>query len=55
MAAMAGAISGARLGPGALPAVLLSRLTDRGEWGADALAELAEGCIIRAQPPHDSR
>jgi ADP-ribosylglycohydrolase len=44
MAAIAGAISGARLGVGALPADLLGRLNDRGEWGADALAELANSC-----------
>jgi ADP-ribosylglycohydrolase len=40
MAAIAGAISGARLGPGALPARLLERLNDRGEWGHEALSEL---------------
>jgi ADP-ribosylglycohydrolase len=44
MAAMAGAMSGARLGPAALPAELLDRLTDRGEWGAEHLAQLAEDC-----------
>jgi ADP-ribosylglycohydrolase len=44
MAAMAGAISGARLGVGALPRDLLGRLTDQGEWGADELAELALSC-----------
>jgi len=41
MAAIAGAISGARLGPGALPAALVERLNDRGGWGRDALIELA--------------
>jgi ADP-ribosylglycohydrolase len=41
MAAIAGAISGARLGPGALPAPLVERLNDRGGWGPDALIELA--------------
>jgi ADP-ribosylglycohydrolase len=41
MAAIAGAISGARLGPGALPARLVERLNDRGGWGRDALIELA--------------
>jgi ADP-ribosylglycohydrolase len=41
MAAIAGAISGARLGPGALPARLVERLNDRGGWGRDALTELA--------------
>jgi poly(ADP-ribose) glycohydrolase ARH3 len=44
MAAIAGAISGARLGVEALPAELLHRLNDRGEWGADALTELANSC-----------
>lgn len=43
MAAMAGAISGARLGPGALPAGLVARLNDRGGWGRDELTELARG------------
>jgi ADP-ribosylglycohydrolase len=46
MAAMAGAMSGARLGTGSLPQPLLGRLTDRGEWGADALAELARACAL---------
>jgi ADP-ribosylglycohydrolase len=41
MAAIAGAIAGARLGPDALPARLVERLNDRGEWGPDALIELA--------------
>jgi len=44
MAAIAGAISGARLGVEALPRELLNRLTDRGEWGAEALIELASSC-----------
>jgi ADP-ribosylglycohydrolase len=44
MAAIAGAISGARLGPSALPAHLLEQLTDRGDWGAERLAELAYDC-----------
>ncbi|MGH7498357.1 MAG: ADP-ribosylglycohydrolase family protein [Gemmatimonadales bacterium] len=44
MAAMAGAISGARLGAGALPAALLTRLTDRGAWGAADLTELSDDC-----------
>jgi poly(ADP-ribose) glycohydrolase ARH3 len=50
MAAIAGAISGARLGVAALPAELLGYLTDRGEWGADDLAELAAACaaIVKA-------
>jgi ADP-ribosylglycohydrolase len=41
MAAIAGAISGARLGPDVLPPGLVERLTDRGRWGADALTDLA--------------
>jgi ADP-ribosylglycohydrolase len=41
MAAMAGAISGARLGPAGLPAGLLARLNDRGGWGSEALTDLA--------------
>jgi ADP-ribosylglycohydrolase len=44
MAAMAGAISGARLGVSGLPGELLARLTDQGEWGAVELAELAGSC-----------
>jgi ADP-ribosylglycohydrolase len=46
MAAMAGAISGARLGTAALPPRLLDRLTDRGQWGASALGELARDCAL---------
>lgn len=44
MAAIAGAISGARLGADALPQDLVGRLNDRGEWTADALTELARSC-----------
>lgn len=44
MAAMAGAISGARLGLEALPSGLLERINDGGEWGAPALADLATAC-----------
>jgi ADP-ribosylglycohydrolase len=44
MAAMAGAISGARVGVDALPPGLLERINDRGEWGAPALSELARAC-----------
>jgi hypothetical protein len=43
-AAMAGAISGARLGLAALPAELTRHLTDRGTWGLDELLDLAECC-----------
>ena len=51
MAAMAGAISGARLGLDALPRDLLSRLTDRGAWGAEALIRLARSCASIASGP----
>ena len=44
MAAIAGAISGARLGVSALPESLVSRLTDQGEWEAADLTQLAESC-----------
>ena len=44
LAAMAGGIAGARLGVAALPGALLGRLTDRGEWGAEALTRLAADC-----------
>lgn len=45
MAAMAGAISGARVGPDALPAELVARVHDRGEWGAADLATLAHKAL----------
>jgi ADP-ribosylglycohydrolase len=41
MAAIAGAISGARLGPGALPASLVKRVHDRDSWGFEQLIDLA--------------
>jgi ADP-ribosylglycohydrolase len=41
MAAMAGAIAGARLGPSALPGQLVEQLNDRGGWRAPELAALA--------------
>jgi ADP-ribosylglycohydrolase len=44
-AAMAGAISGARLGISSLPAELTARLNDGGEWGLDMLRTLAEECF----------
>jgi poly(ADP-ribose) glycohydrolase ARH3 len=44
MAAMAGAISGARLGAGALPKDLIARLTDQGEWNCGQLVDLAHSC-----------
>ena len=43
-AAMAGAISGAYLGLGALPSHLAHRVTDRGTWGFAELVELAHTC-----------
>jgi ADP-ribosylglycohydrolase len=49
MAAMAGALVGARVGPAGLPADLVGRLHDRGEWRAEALAELAEACTAFAR------
>jgi poly(ADP-ribose) glycohydrolase ARH3 len=44
MAAMAGAMAGARVGASALPPHLLNRLTDRGSWGAAELEALALDC-----------
>jgi ADP-ribosylglycohydrolase len=44
MAAIAGAISGARLGTAGLPADLLPFLTDQGAWGAQELTGLAHAC-----------
>jgi ADP-ribosylglycohydrolase len=44
MAAIAGGISGARLGVSALPKDLLAHLTDRGEWDCQKLIELAHSC-----------
>ncbi len=44
MAAIAGAISGARLGVEALPQDLVARLNDNGQWNAVALVELAQSC-----------
>jgi ADP-ribosylglycohydrolase len=49
MAAMAGAISGARLGVASLPQDLLGHLTDQGDWGADELADLALSCAALLQ------
>ena len=42
MAAIAGAIAGARVGPSALPAELVEQLNDRGRWRAAELVQLAE-------------
>jgi ADP-ribosylglycohydrolase len=47
--AMTGAISGARLGPGALPDMIVNRLSDRGAWNAKALTALACGCAERVK------
>jgi ADP-ribosylglycohydrolase len=44
LAAMAGAVAGARLGREALPTALLERVNDRGTWGAAELASLAADC-----------
>jgi ADP-ribosylglycohydrolase len=41
---MAGAISGAYLGLGAIPEGLAHRLTDQGTWGFEELTELARKC-----------
>jgi ADP-ribosylglycohydrolase len=41
LAAIAGAIAGARLGPSALPAELVEQLNDHGGWRAAQLTELA--------------
>jgi len=43
-AAMAGAISGAYLGIGAIPSDLAHRITDRGTWQFDDLVKLANQC-----------
>jgi ADP-ribosylglycohydrolase len=48
MAAMAGAISGARAGPDALPPTIISLVQDRAEWGAEALSGLARDCAAIA-------
>jgi ADP-ribosylglycohydrolase len=55
MAAMAGAMSGARLGPAALPGGLISRLTDQGQWGAEDLTRLAEECAAVVQQSSRNR
>jgi ADP-ribosylglycohydrolase len=44
MAAIAGAVSGARLGVAALPAPLVEQLNDRGTWRAGELAQVARAC-----------
>jgi hypothetical protein len=44
MAAIAGAVSGARLGLAALPVPLVELLNDRGTWRAGELARVAHAC-----------
>jgi ADP-ribosylglycohydrolase len=44
IAAMSGAIAGARVGVAGLPSGLLGCLTDQGEWGAKELTEMAYSC-----------
>jgi ADP-ribosylglycohydrolase len=54
MAAMTGAMVGARLGRATLPPALVARLTDRGAWGAaelDALARDCAGLFTPSIPP----
>jgi hypothetical protein len=46
MAAIAGAMCGTRIGATGLPQDLLSRLNDRGQWGAEALTQLARSCMM---------
>ena len=53
MAAMAGAISGARGGAEALPQPLLTALNDRGGWTAEDLARLAHESARIAMRPAD--
>ncbi|WP_415752780.1 ADP-ribosylglycohydrolase family protein [Rubrobacter radiotolerans] len=43
-AAMAGAISGARVGLAGLPEKLARRVNDNGSWHAEDLAQLAREC-----------
>jgi ADP-ribosylglycohydrolase len=50
LAAMAGAISGARVGSSGLPRPLVDRVNDRGEWDAAALTELARGVASLLHP-----
>jgi ADP-ribosylglycohydrolase len=48
MAAITGAMAGARLGPSALPGELIGQLNDRGRWRAAQLTELAERISTRS-------
>jgi ADP-ribosylglycohydrolase len=52
-AAMAGAVSGARVGLDALPPLLTMKLTDRGSWGYNELVGLAEECCELAEGKGD--
>jgi ADP-ribosylglycohydrolase len=54
MAAIAGALAGARLGMDALPKPVLERLTDRGTWNAHELETLARECAAFSIPRTDS-
>jgi ADP-ribosylglycohydrolase len=45
MAAIAGALAGARVGVAGLPGTLVERVNDRGRWGAPELVALAEACV----------
>ena len=52
IAAMAGAIAGARQGLARLPGGLTAGLNDRGEWDYAALLELTDRCLaVTAAPP----
>ena len=51
-AAMAGAISGAHLGLGALPAAWTPHLTDRGQWTRDELVAVTERCYAASTRRH---
>ncbi len=55
-AALAGAMAGARLGPGAVPVDLAGVLHDRGEWRAADLERLARACgaLLAAGAPRAS-
>jgi ADP-ribosylglycohydrolase len=52
-AAMAGAISGAHLGFGAIPRKLAGRITDQDSWGLSELTDLASECYDTKHPRSD--
>lgn len=54
-AGMAGAISGAHLGLGAIPLDLAGKLNDRGTWGFAELVELADKCYELTDKPRRIR